>query len=35
MVRARVEQLTVERWLIEINGAQHGFAVHYDPTHLC
>lgn len=31
--RWAAEQLTVERRLIEIDGAQHGFAVHDDPTY--
>lgn len=31
--RAAVKQLTVEHRLVEIEGAQHGFAVHDDPTY--
>lgn len=31
--RAAAEQLRVEHRLVEIDGAQHGFAVHDDPTY--
>jgi len=31
--RAATRQLQVEHKLVEIDGAQHGFAVHDDPTY--
>lgn len=31
--RAAVQQLPVEHKLVEVDGAQHGFAVHDDPTY--
>jgi uncharacterized protein len=31
--RAAVHQFTAEHKLVEIEGAQHGFAVHNDPTY--